>query len=623
MTRLAEDGDEGSEARFRPGGMLGAFRLGAPLGRGGMATVYEAFDTRLDRPVALKVLPPHFLHDRTFARRFEQEARVVARLEHPAIVHIYASGTTDGIPWMSMRLLGGGNMGTLLEQAPPDRVVALRILSRVAEALDYAHAHGVVHRDIKPTNILFDLDGQPSVGDFGLAQMLEGNPVITRTGTVLGTPSYMAPEQALGKSVDHRCDIYSLGIVAYEMLVGTAPFTDASPLAVLLKHVNEPLPVSAAGRLPAPVVHAIQKAAAKDPAERWPSAGQFVAALEEGFAVAGSGVGVISPPGGAPARRGWPSWPGRLSLKAAAVLGAVAVAGAPPQHGCARAPGRRFAPRWRKHRRSPRRPRLAVLPRPARLPPESAPTPKPKPPQTESTTRVSASREVAPPTQPIQAPPPVAPEEAPPTPPATPPPTNEPEPKRDPVVKQNEPGVSPPPASPVPAVEAVVLPPRRITEVRPIYPDLAKAAGIEGDVVLRVTVRADGSVGTVQVAAIAAPLSGRRCDRGGAAVQVLAGEPKWRAGGSHHKYRGPFQTQGLIGPLPGAARRRDCNLPPEFRSWSVAGFVDPRELPTGIPGTPGGNRYDTRHDDAVSGLFSALVRTARLGSTYRHCHDRD
>ena len=505
---LAEDGDEGSEARFRPGGMLGAFRLGAPLGRGGMATVYEAFDTRLDRPVALKVLPPHFLHDRTFARRFEQEARVVARLEHPAIVHIYASGTTDGIPWMSMRLLGGGNMGTLLEQAPPDRVVALRILSRVAEALDYAHAHGVVHRDIKPTNILFDLDGQPSVGDFGLAQMLEGNPVITRTGTVLGTPSYMAPEQALGKSVDHRCDIYSLGIVAYEMLVGTAPFTDASPLAVLLKHVNEPLPVSAAGRLPAPVVHAIQKAAAKDPAERWPSAGQFVAALEEGFAVAGSAVGVIPPPGGAPARGRWPSWPGRLSLKSAAVLGVVAAAGA--------------AAMWM--RESPRPPLRATLGEASTIappaasgdgaeisapPPASAPTPKPKPPQTESATRVSASPGVAPPSQPIQAPPPAALEEAQPTPPAIPPPTNEPEPKRDPVVKPNEPGVSPPPASPpivdripipnpVPAVDGV-LPPRRITEVRPIYPDLAKAAGIEGDVVLRVTVRADGSVGSVQV----------------------------------------------------------------------------------------------------------------------------
>ena len=441
---IAEDADEGSETLFRPGGMLGAFRLGAPLGRGGMATVYEAYDTRLDRPVALKVLPPHFLHDRTFARRFEQEARVVARLEHPAIVHIYASGTTDGIPWMSMRLLGGGNMGTLLEQAPPDRVAALRILSRVAEALDYAHAHGVVHRDIKPTNILFDLDGQPSVGDFGLAQMLEGNPVITRTGTVLGTPSYMAPEQALGKSVDHRCDIYSLGIVAYEMLVGTAPFTDASPLAVLLKHVNEPLPVSAADRLPAPVMHAIQKAAAKDPAERWPSAGQFVKALEEGFAVAGSAVGVISPPGGARARRGWLSWPGRLSLRSAVVLGAVAAAGA--------------AATWM--RESPRPPLRATLGEASTIappaassaaaeisapPPASAPKPQPKPPQTESTTRVSASPEVAPPPQPIQAPPPpVAPEEAPPTPPATPPPTNEPEPKPDPVVKQNEPGVSPP-----------------------------------------------------------------------------------------------------------------------------------------------------------------------------------
>ena len=173
---IAEDADEGSETLFRPGGMLGTFRLGTPLGRGGMATVYEAFDTRLDRPVALKVLPPHFLHDRTFARRFEQEARVVARLEHPAIVHIYASGTTDGIPWMSMRLLGGGNMGTLLEQAPPDRVVALRILSRVAEALDYAHAHGVVHRDIKPTNILFDSTGRPRSATSGWRRCWKATP---------------------------------------------------------------------------------------------------------------------------------------------------------------------------------------------------------------------------------------------------------------------------------------------------------------------------------------------------------------------------------------------------------------------------------------------------------------
>jgi serine/threonine-protein kinase len=312
----------------------------------------------------------------------------------------------------------------------------------------------------------------------------------------------MAPEQALGKSVDHRCDIYSLGIVAYEMLVGTAPFTDDSPLAVLLKHVNEPLPVSAAGRLPAPVVHAIQKAAAKDPAERWPSAGQFVAALEEGFAVAGSAVGVISPHGGAPARRTWPFWPGRLSLKSAAVLVSVAAAAA--------------AATWMRESASP--PLRATLeeastiapPAPSRPgveisapPPASAPTPQPKLVQTESTTRVSPSREVVVPPDAIQTPPAVAREDTSPPPPATPPPVIDPEPKLDPVVKENEPGVSLPRSqtpvlSPVPAVDGVV-PPRRITEVRPIYPDLAKSAGIEGDVVLRVTVRADGSVSTVQV----------------------------------------------------------------------------------------------------------------------------
>ena len=151
-----------------------------------------------------------------------------------------------------MRLLGGGNMATLLKNAPPDPVKALGILRRVAEALDYAHARGVVHRDIKPANILFDRDGRACVGDFGLAQMLEGNPVVTRTGMVVGTPHYMAPEQALGNGVDHRCDVYSLGIVAYEMLFGRTPFTGDSPVAVLLKHVNDPLPVPAGSRLPEP-----------------------------------------------------------------------------------------------------------------------------------------------------------------------------------------------------------------------------------------------------------------------------------------------------------------------------------------------------------------------------------
>ena len=323
-----------------PGVMLGSHRIVALLGRGGMATVYEAFDTRLERAVALKVLPPQFLHDETFARRFDQEARVIAKLEHPAIVPIYACGTDDGIPWMSMRLLGGGNMGTLLKNAPPDPVKALGILRRVAEALDYAHVRGVVHRDIKPANILFDRDGRACVGDFGLAQMLEGNPVVTRTGTVVGTPHYMAPEQALGNRLDHRCDVYSLGIVAYEMLFGRTPFTGDSPVAVLLKHVNEPLPVPAASRLPDALLRAIQKAAAKDPFERWPSAGAFAEALDTSLGVARISTTSVQRSAYERAEQHSEPRPGRLTIAAAAVLGTAALAWAlvmpqpePPREG--------------------------------------------------------------------------------------------------------------------------------------------------------------------------------------------------------------------------------------------------------------------------------------------------
>jgi TonB family protein len=284
-TALADDPespfDDGTALpTFASGSMLGSFRIVKLLGRGGMGTVYEARDDRLDRAVALKVLPPEFLHDPRFAERFSQEARIVAALEHPNIVPIYASGIDNGIPWMSMRLLGGGTIGTLLEQGRPDARRIVQLLRAVADALDYAHARGVVHRDVKPTNILLDGADGVCVGDFGLAFMLDVGARMTGSGLLAGTPHYMAPEQALGQTADRRCDIYSLAIVAYEMFVGVTPFTGDSPLAVLMKHVNEPLPAAPEQLVARRVMRAIHKGAAKQPAERWPSATAFVDAVE-------------------------------------------------------------------------------------------------------------------------------------------------------------------------------------------------------------------------------------------------------------------------------------------------------------------------------------------------------
>jgi TonB family protein len=278
-------------ATLPEGATVGPFVISGLLGRGGMSAVYRAHDVHLTRTVALKVLPQEFLHDRTFARRFEHEARVIAGLAHDHIVPIYASGIDDGIPWMSMRLIAGGHLGARLEQCRPEPAEAIRILRCVAEALDYAHARGVVHRDIKPTNILLDGDGV-YIGDFGLAQMLEQDPRATRTGTIVGTPHYLAPERALGERADHRCDIYSMGIVAYEMFVGRLPFIADSPVGVLLKHVNEPLSPPA-GLLAHGLADALQRAAAKDPEQRWSSAGAFVAALDA--ALTSSATGIAAP----------------------------------------------------------------------------------------------------------------------------------------------------------------------------------------------------------------------------------------------------------------------------------------------------------------------------------------
>jgi TonB family protein len=486
-----------------PGTAFGPFLIGRPLGRGGMAAVYEALDTTLERAVALKVLPPQFLRDQTSARRFESEARLIARLEHPNIVPIYASGIESGIPWMAMRLLAGNNLSVLLEQRRLTPLEAVQLLRQVAAALDYAHAHGVVHRDIKPSNILLDGSGAACVADFGLAQMMDSGHRLTQTGILTGTPHYMAPEQALGKRVDHHCDIYSLGIVAYEMLTGDRPFTSDSPVALLLQHVHEPLPVPADPSAGSRWMDALYKAAAKRPEDRWPTAGLFVDALESSIGAAS--VGAVTTGGSS---RGLLS---RREARWAAVVGAI-VAGAAGLWFAVEQP-RRSAPVPSSS--SPVVSRQETTPAAA----AAAAPPNVLPPASSGLADAGRVRTTTP------AGPPKAPaDDAPQTsaPPAPVPPQHSPEPS--PATTQQAPGPAPSlvavedpdvlsPSTRTPAVPApapplidVVIAPEVIRKVKPVYPPAAVSAGLEGDVTLEGVVGIDGKVSNITVVRSSHPL---------------------------------------------------------------------------------------------------------------------
>jgi hypothetical protein len=281
---------------MEPGSAFGPYRVVAPLGRGGMAAVYRARDPALDRDVALKVLPAEFLHDPAFAARFKQEAQVAARLEHPHIVPVHAFGIECGRPWMAMRLLAGGSLAERVGRGPLAPREASAVLRGVAEALDYAHARGIVHRDVKPANVLLDEAGRPYLADFGIARMLEGSPVVTATGLIQGSPTYMAPEQAMGGKVDRLADVYALGVMAFECLTGRAPYTGRTPVAVLMKHVQEPVPEPAPAELAPALAAVVRRCLAKSPAERWPSAGAFAAALEQAAAGVPSTAGADAVP---------------------------------------------------------------------------------------------------------------------------------------------------------------------------------------------------------------------------------------------------------------------------------------------------------------------------------------
>lgn len=263
------------------GKSLGQYQILHEIGRGGMAVVYEAYQPSLGRSVAIKVLPPQYTFDATFVQRFLQEARAAARLEHPNIVSIYDVSEQNGVYYIVMQKLEGDSLHGLIQRSgriPPSR--AAQIVAQVAAALDFAHTRGFIHRDIKPANIIVDANDHATLTDFGIAKAVEGTKM-TQTGIMMGTPEYMSPEQASGKTVGPASDIYALGIVLYQMLTGRVPFQADSTPALLYKQVYEP-PAPArtyVPNLPPAMEQALDRALAKDPAARFRSAGEMAAAL--------------------------------------------------------------------------------------------------------------------------------------------------------------------------------------------------------------------------------------------------------------------------------------------------------------------------------------------------------
>jgi serine/threonine protein kinase len=269
------------------------YEIEGEIGRGGMSVVYRARDQRLNRPIAIKVLPPELAYDPAIRTRFIREAQTSALLSHAHIVPIYDVGERDGIAYFVMGLVSGGNLASLLAREPRQPIDEVRrLLCEIADALAYAHLRGVIHRDIKPDNILLDAEsGRAMVTDFGIARAMEAGTRLTLTGIAVGTPTYMSPEQAAGeREVDGRSDIYSLGVLAYQMLTGRVPFTGGNSMALLLKHVTErPQPIAELRpETPRAMREATERALMKAPEDRWPTAGSLREALMSDEEVAGA-----------------------------------------------------------------------------------------------------------------------------------------------------------------------------------------------------------------------------------------------------------------------------------------------------------------------------------------------
>ncbi len=285
---------------------IGRYEIKAELGRGGMATVFQAHDPRFKRDVAIKVLPAAFTHDATFRARFEREAQTIAALEYPGIVPVYDFGEENDQPYLVMRYMTGGSLQQKLKDGPQSISETSQIFTRLAAALDYVHSKGIIHRDLKPANILFDQHGNAYISDFGIARIAEASVALTGDG-LIGTPSYMSPEQARGDSdIDGRSDIYALGAILFEMLTGKTPYEATTPMGVAMKHLIDPVPriLQVKADLPAECEGLIASAMAKDRNQRFSNAAEMAKALAEI-----SSRAETRQPAGAKAPAAWPPAP--------------------------------------------------------------------------------------------------------------------------------------------------------------------------------------------------------------------------------------------------------------------------------------------------------------------------
>jgi serine/threonine-protein kinase len=263
-----------------PGTKLGPYEVQDFIGQGAMGTVYRAYHAQLERTGAVKVMQA-ISPDRDAVSRFRHEAQAIARMRHPNVLNVFDFGEYEGTPYMIVEYVPGGSLAGRMSQGPLDRATALRFLRGIAAGLDYAHSQGIVHRDVKPANVLLERDETPVLADFGLAKLLQGSSVKSMTGVTTGTPAYIAPEQVSGHLVGPAADRYSLATIAYEMLTGSIPFEGEGVIELLYAHVHRDpaLPSTLRSDLNESVDAVIMRGLAKDPKARWASCEAFVTAL--------------------------------------------------------------------------------------------------------------------------------------------------------------------------------------------------------------------------------------------------------------------------------------------------------------------------------------------------------